>query len=512
MRTFFSLLLGLSMVTVWSAACSDSNSARPPAGQGDAGDPIGPPVHAAVGPAGGTIAATGATLRIPAGALQSEVNIVLTPLAEAAPQGYSSRSPIYRFEPDGLQFRVPAEIEFAVDGHRAEDTVFWSEPDGRFTARPSTAHEGKLRANVVHFSKGFVGEQRADAGDAGIACETSPRSEVLRADAADASIVWNGQGYGVAWKDQSVLHFMRLDVQGKPIGDPISIENYGYGAKLVFNGTGYGLAYVAYDSNQNRIVQFVRLDASGQRIGTPLQVGSADVISDLDVAFQGGQYGIVWRKNQSTNTDILLLRVDAGGQKVGNQIVLRHRAEVAGSVAITASNGMYAVAWSDYRHGASNSEIYFARVNVEGATIGAEVRVTDDAKNSQLPAIAWSGSHYGIFYSQQTESGGQERFVRLDANGQRAGDDVVIANDARMDSRATRAIWTGTGYGVAFAQTDGASLHRLAADGTPTAPRMALGAGTDPLLAWGGNAYRVIWRVPTGPQSYDLRISSALCP
>ncbi|WP_394824479.1 hypothetical protein [Pendulispora albinea] len=348
-------------------------------------------------------------------------------------------------------------------------------------------------------------------------CETTPRSDAFWSTVGDYSLVWNGEGHGIAWADygsaEKRLFFARLDANGKQIGSATTVAtNFSYGNKLVFNGTEYGLAFATYRSG-GRVLEFVRFDASGKLLGEPLHVTLGEVYGDLDLVYADGQYAVVWRENRRPGAAIALLRIDANGQKIGNEIVLRHRSEFAHDPTIVATNDAYGVAWADARHG-NGDEVYFTRVSKGGAILGTEQRITDNEGQSELPVIAWSGSQYGLFYSQRLDpTSMEERFVALDSNGQRVGSERLVAGNVRSYGRVKRAIWTGTEYSVAFGQTDGVGIHRIAPDGTATAPRKLLGPGLDPTFAWSGSSYRAIWRVPASKeQFFDLRISPDLCP
>lgn len=516
-RAFVSAAV-LSTAFVGSMACSDSQSSGPPPGANDAGSHVsGPPVSGTVGASGGTISAAGATLHVPAGALDHDVSIVVTPLANDAPQGYVAHSAMYRFEPEGLQFHVPAEIEMKVDGAGAQDKIFWTEPDGHFVGLPSTPSGGTLHANVAHFSRGFAGTVASsdlDAGssdgaiDAGPACTTTPRADLLQAKVVDHAITWNGDGYGVIWggtDSVSGTYFARLDAQGKKIGDPVRIANYSFGLKIVWNGSGYGVL-----AEVDGGTALLRLDPAGNVLGNPFAFTTSSNIYDDDLTFNGSQYGITWQELRGNDTDILFVRADANGQKLGSELMVRDLQIAASGPSITVAGDGYGIAWSDARI-SSNAEIYFRRVSTDGAALGAEVRVTNDSQSSFHPRIVWSGTQYGIFYGQSTSAAPQARFVRLDVNGQKVGNDILVAENGNTSDGTLDATWSGTGYGLVFPQSDGIGLYRVSADGSTVAPRTLLGAGKKPTLAWSGTGYRTIWYVPNG-QYDDLLISPALCP
>ena len=108
----------------------------------------------------------GAELTIPAGALDTEVDITITETAEEIPAGFLGSSTIYLFEPDGLTFAQPvaARIDFTGDG--AELDLMWSTADGTgFEAMGGAVDGESVVGDITHFSRGFAG--RIDPGSGG---------------------------------------------------------------------------------------------------------------------------------------------------------------------------------------------------------------------------------------------------------------------------------------------------------------------------------------------------------
>jgi hypothetical protein len=76
------------------------------------GTPTGSPTSATISTAGGTLSTPdGAlTLTFPAGALNSDTEISITPITNNAPKGLASAA--YRLEPEGIVFNAPVELKF----------------------------------------------------------------------------------------------------------------------------------------------------------------------------------------------------------------------------------------------------------------------------------------------------------------------------------------------------------------------------------------------------------------
>jgi hypothetical protein len=144
-----------------AAACETSNTG----GSSDVAD------AQPIGPSGGRIVTNDVTLDVPPGALAADTRIVVTKVATEV-SGYTAYSPLFRFEPEGLRFAVPATVTIAVNADAVLPVIYWSSDPG--SARPYQALETHRTANavsasVVHFSTGFAGQAEAvaDAGPPG---------------------------------------------------------------------------------------------------------------------------------------------------------------------------------------------------------------------------------------------------------------------------------------------------------------------------------------------------------
>ncbi|MEQ8279443.1 MAG: hypothetical protein RMA76_18560 [Deltaproteobacteria bacterium] len=114
-------------------------------------------VRATIGPEGGVLESGGVRFDVPAGALSEPVEIAMTFVSGPA----SAVGPVVDFNPDGLQFAVPAQLEMPYDparipaGATPSDVVASYLEDGQWSATlPTTldtAHQ-LATASVEHFS------------------------------------------------------------------------------------------------------------------------------------------------------------------------------------------------------------------------------------------------------------------------------------------------------------------------------------------------------------------------
>ena len=350
----------------------------------------------------------------------------------------------------------------------------------------------------------------APLGAALTGCVTDPTSTVFTTGEA-ASMVATNDGYGIAWWDRSTspagLAFARLDAGGNRIGDSVRLaDGYVSGTKLVFTGSGYGLIYSLGSTG----TWLARLDADGQRIGADASIApaSAYVGDNDDIVFNGSEYGVAWMdEGDPAHQRIVLSHIGTDGQKIGADLALRDSSSSAFIPAIAWTGSEYGIAWTDERD--SSPRIYFARVNAGGQKIGDEIALTDLTESAGPSAIVWSGTQYGLFYVNTGNSSTDIRFSQIAADGTKAGN-VTTLGDGTWTHLQT--IWTGTGYALAPEQSDGVALLRIDPRGNPSAPRQLIGSGWGGIVTWNGDGYRIAWS-QQGPQQVNpLMITPLLCP
>ena len=117
-----------------------------------------------IGPNGGTASACGGVLTIPAGALASETTVTTSCDPHGTVRGYSLRSALYRFAPEGLVFAAAASLSVPFETAAAPVAVYWSRTTGGgYDELPTHVVGGNAVAAITHFSSGFAAQAPDDA-------------------------------------------------------------------------------------------------------------------------------------------------------------------------------------------------------------------------------------------------------------------------------------------------------------------------------------------------------------
>ncbi len=317
------------------------------------------------------------------------------------------------------------------------------------------------------------------------------------------SLVWTGDGYGIAWQDSAeitTIWFAILDALGNAIGSEVQITgDFGYVPSLVWTGSEFGIGWEDYREGNGEIY-FVRLDLVGNKIGTDVRVtfdGNDSWYPSL--IWTGYEYGVSWCDVRNGNFEIYFARLDSLGNKIGSDIRVTEASSDSYIPSLVWNGEGYAISWIDYRDG--NGEVYFVRVDASGSKIGSDVRVTYDGAESYSPSLTWTGSAYGILWEEYRDGNAEIYSAILDPAGNKIGTDRRVTENV-SESYAPSLEWTGSEYGVSwhdfregngevyFARLD-ASGNKVSSDVRITIDESSSGY---PLLIWTGNEYAVSWQ------------------
>ncbi|TVQ92157.1 MAG: hypothetical protein EA397_07295 [Deltaproteobacteria bacterium] len=112
-------------------------------------------VTAVIGRSGGTIEHPSAYVEVPAGALESDVTLVVTDLGP--PDASDALSPLLAFAPHGLSFLVPVTVGIAVD--QPDASIWWSQSREDFSVVQTEVEDGFATTTTASFSYAFAAER-----------------------------------------------------------------------------------------------------------------------------------------------------------------------------------------------------------------------------------------------------------------------------------------------------------------------------------------------------------------
>lgn len=194
----------------------------------------------------------------------------------------------------------------------------------------------------------------------------------------------------------------------------------------------------------------------------------------------------------------------------GPSTLLQQPGSIEGGASVW-DGSAFGIVWAD-----AGSELQFARVAADGTMLSGPTQLTAYGANCTRPSLAWTGSEYGIAYHTDRTGSSEIAFLRVSASGTLvAGSDLLIT--AAADTQLYPSlVWTGTEYGLAWADRrngTGADLAfaRIDAAGAevPGSEAVVYNAPTDisdVVLAWNGSAYGTAYS--RGAQVYFTRLNA----
>jgi hypothetical protein len=219
------------------------------------------------------------------------------------------------------------------------------------------------------------------------------------------------------------------------------------------------------------------------------------------ITWTGSEFGVAWEDYRTYFYQIYFARISASGVKIGADVRITSTTEYATSADIVWTGSEYGVSWTDSRY-AGNREIFMARISSTGSKIGADRRITNDPDNSRGSSITWSGSEFGVAWDDDRDWGDQEiYFARISSTGSKIGGDVRITNSTGR-STYPAIEWTGSEYGIIWKDERTAPgqvyFTRVSPAGSKIGSDVVVSSSPEliyePALGWTGSEFGACWR------------------
>jgi hypothetical protein len=258
---------------------------------------------------------------------------------------------------------------------------------------------------------------------------------------------------------------------------------------LVWNGSRYAIAYEDTRTG-NSAAYLAWIDAAVSTV-EELEVWKGTGAPRAPaVAWGGSSYLMVWEDFRSSSFELRKGGVTEAGTVENVDLPINDASGNELAPAMLFGTFEYGLTWQDDRDG--DVEIYFARLDGTGSKIGAESRITITPGESKGPSVAWTGSGYGLAWTDLRDGSERIYFARLTEGGVKQDTELNLGEGA-----SPSVVWDGAGYGVAWQNGNEIHFARLDADGAllgTTAIAGATGATGHPSLAWSGSEYAVAWQ------------------
>jgi len=276
-------------------------------------------------------------------------------------------------------------------------------------------------------------------------------------DASFPSIAWSGSVFGVAWEDYREgdweIYFTTLDGSGNKIGFEKRITftgDHSISSDIVWTGSGFGLVWQDYREGSWQIYMS-RLSPDGDTLGPETRVSSGAVRSlSPAITWSGSEYGIAWEDYRDGDWEIYFSTVDSSGTKTSGDTRISHQPGSSRFADISWSGSEFGIAWEGQEDTDTRTTIFFTRVGADGNEISDDVKA-GGSEGSHSPAIAWTGSEYGVAFEDHRDGNWEIYFSRLTATGSIIGQETRISKSGAWSLYPDLA-WSGSEFGAAWVE------------------------------------------------------------
>jgi hypothetical protein len=294
------------------------------------------------------------------------------------------------------------------------------------------------------------------------------------------------------------------------IGNAIRVTTAQYSGNpnVLWTGSEFALVWEEFDGSIYGGIYFTRYDPRGNSLQGNTQVsGTSFAAWGPSIAWTGTEYGIAWLDTRNTDFEIYFARLDSGGHKIGPDVRVTDSLGRSTNPHIVWNGTSYGILWIDERDG--DPELYFVTLDRSGNKLSNDLRITDSIGSTDDPSLCWTGSEFGVAWSDQSIGYGLY-FARLDPMGSTLAPEVQVTF---VNSADQTLIWNGTQYALAWSTGDTHDIYLTSLDA------MGSRIGSDvllvhrpessghPFLSWTGEEYGLTWTIDAG--SYDTTIAFA---
>lgn len=191
--------------------------------------------------------------------------------------------------------------------------------------------------------------------------------------------------------------------------------------------------------NSNEEIYYKRSTDGGVTWGADTRLTNNFNVSILpSISASGSFVNIVWCDTRDGNYEVYYKRSTDDGATWGADTRLTNNASLSLQASCVMRGTTVHVTWNDTRHG--NDEIYYKRSTDNGSSWGADTRLTSNSGVSWFPSIAASGLLAAVSWVELSDGNPEIYLKRSTDDGQTWGSDERMTNNAGISIRPTVSI------------------------------------------------------------------------
>ncbi|MFO8016156.1 MAG: hypothetical protein R6U32_03565 [Candidatus Woesearchaeota archaeon] len=341
------------------------------------------------------------------------------------------------------------ECTAVAQGNGAAPAVSWNMRNyGILWSRESG---GKSR---LYFAK--LNEEGEKVSDETIVAEKEGNAE-------KPSIAWAKGNYGVIWPVDNVLYFMKINANGAAMTSLSEVERSAgliKSAKMIWNGSEYAVAW--HDTNSK--VYFTRLGPDGSRLMDKIDMGEASS-RHPSVTWADGEYGISWLEMSVPARKIYFARIKPDGERISTISVINDEWFCNGT-SLSWKDKSYGIAYSCFKDNkkedSTHKDVFFMRLHSTGGAAefieldkGMVPLTLDHEKTAKQASVAMGPENHGFAWADSRDGNFEIYFNRIKAYTGTAMEDPIRITTSETGSLHPEVIWTGSEFGIAWTEEDG---------------------------------------------------------
>ena len=318
------------------------------------------------------------------------------------------------------------------------------------------------------------------------------------AGSSNPSLVWGENRFSAVYEDLGAsttedLYVVRATPAGAPVGTAQTIVATGANEtrpRAVWTGSEMAVLW------SNGGVQFQRFDRDGRALGSSINL--SDTGSKCDLTWTGKEYGVVC-EGGGGQAGIVFRRLNPNGTTIVGPVGIWNTTPYSELPRVAWNGTHYAIVWQD---GAPWSQqiLRFRRITPENIAAGSIVDVGPAPGTAFTPVIAAGGTTFGVAWQDRRNAESEIYFARFSAAGARIGFEVRVTNAPGGSFDPTIA-WSGAEWGLAWddLRTGDEEIWfgRVDATGVKVGSDLqvsnAAGHSRHPSIAWAGGKYGIAW-------------------
>jgi hypothetical protein len=253
------------------------------------------------------------------------------------------------------------------------------------------------------------------------------------------SLAWGDESFLAVWEDSRNGNFdiygARIDSSGEVLDTPSLPIQVDWTSdhkcpEVAFDGGNYLVVWqkMLDSTDANYRIEGIRISSTGEILDPqPFSISSGDKGSYPDVAFAGGKYLVAWL--DANFYDIYGALVDTNGT-VNPQFGIRLVNGIQQNPVVASDGNGFLVVWEDFGTHWPDANIIAARVTSNGVVLdpeGIEISITTDAE--QLPSVTFDGQNYVVVWNRMMGTTGAFYVSRVTPEGLVLDPDGVYISD-----------------------------------------------------------------------------------